>query len=331
MVFFVLMPYNNIPESKWKDMDSCVKRVMSDGKSKSSAIAICHSSIMGKVSDIKSLTKIEGGEIKMDKDKKIEEKIIKQEEVVVEEKKEEVVTPVVEEKKEEAPVVEEKKEEVIEKKEEPKIKDGDACMMADGKTKGMMKDGKCMPEAKKVEKVEDKKEEVKAPEVTVKVDASEFKEVLKEFSKEFSKMVETISKVEEKISKTVSAEKAAEEKKDAPKEVAKVEVAPKEEVKVEKKSDASAEGAILVKLEEIKKEFENRLKKLEDQPAPSKVVFSKDFGGGKDAEEMTVEKINARLDELKKIMNEDPTKYMKENMADEAISLVKNKKALNKK
>lgn len=321
------MPYPGVPEKNLPKMERCVNDLMSDPKNKekypdtkerkSHAIAICHDSIVGKSLDIKNLKKIEGGEINMNEEKKIEEKIIKQEE-----------KPVVEEKKEEVkPVVEEKKDEIVEKK-APQPKDGDACTMEDGKTKGMMKGGKCIPEAKKVEKVEEKKEEVKAPEVTIKVDASEFKEVLKEFSKEISKVVETISKVEEKISKTVPAEKAAEEKKDAPKEVAKVEVAPKEEVK---KSDASAEGAILTKLEEIKKQFEERIAKLESQPAPSKVVFSKDFGGGADAETMTKDKINGRLDELKKMMTDDPAKYMKENMADEAISLVKQKKALAKK
>ncbi len=41
------MPYTNLPKSKWETMDKCVKDVMAQGKSKDSAIAICHSSIVG--------------------------------------------------------------------------------------------------------------------------------------------------------------------------------------------------------------------------------------------------------------------------------------------
>ncbi|HFC76731.1 MAG TPA: hypothetical protein ENJ27_00685 [Candidatus Moranbacteria bacterium] len=43
------MPYPGIPKEKTKEMDSCVKKVMSkNGKTKSEAIAICHTSIMNK-------------------------------------------------------------------------------------------------------------------------------------------------------------------------------------------------------------------------------------------------------------------------------------------
>lgn len=41
------MPYPGIPEEKTADMESCVTKVMSEGKSKEQAIAICHDSIMG--------------------------------------------------------------------------------------------------------------------------------------------------------------------------------------------------------------------------------------------------------------------------------------------
>lgn len=40
------MPYSNVPEEKWGDMDSCVEKVMADGKTKEQAIAICYSSIV---------------------------------------------------------------------------------------------------------------------------------------------------------------------------------------------------------------------------------------------------------------------------------------------
>jgi hypothetical protein len=43
------MPYSNVPKEKWDKMDSCVKKVMAkDGVSKKTAIARCHSSIVGK-------------------------------------------------------------------------------------------------------------------------------------------------------------------------------------------------------------------------------------------------------------------------------------------
>lgn len=42
-------PYNGVPSDKWSDMERCVLKVMAGGKhDKSSAIAICHTSIMGK-------------------------------------------------------------------------------------------------------------------------------------------------------------------------------------------------------------------------------------------------------------------------------------------
>lgn len=41
------MPYGNVPKSLTGKMDRCVQRVMRQGKSKSSAIAICHKSVVG--------------------------------------------------------------------------------------------------------------------------------------------------------------------------------------------------------------------------------------------------------------------------------------------
>lgn len=40
------MPYSNVPENKWEAMDRCVEKVMADGKTKESAIAICYASIV---------------------------------------------------------------------------------------------------------------------------------------------------------------------------------------------------------------------------------------------------------------------------------------------
>lgn len=42
------MPYKNVPKSLWTKMESCVSDVMKQGKSKSSAIAICYRSLMKK-------------------------------------------------------------------------------------------------------------------------------------------------------------------------------------------------------------------------------------------------------------------------------------------
>jgi len=47
-----MSPYAGVPPSKTADMERCVKKVMAEGKSKSSAIAICHTSIMGKEADM---------------------------------------------------------------------------------------------------------------------------------------------------------------------------------------------------------------------------------------------------------------------------------------
>src|SRR2546421_13053189 len=41
------MPYNGIPPEKTAEMERCVKDVMGQGHDKSSAIAICHDSLMG--------------------------------------------------------------------------------------------------------------------------------------------------------------------------------------------------------------------------------------------------------------------------------------------
>jgi hypothetical protein len=48
--FFVYgdtMPYKNVPEDKWDEMDRCKEKVMAKGHDEKSAIAICYSSIMG--------------------------------------------------------------------------------------------------------------------------------------------------------------------------------------------------------------------------------------------------------------------------------------------
>ena len=63
------MPYPNMPEDTWAEMDRCVERVMGEGKDKESAIAICHTSIMGKSADgtlLESAIKIGARNSRMD-------------------------------------------------------------------------------------------------------------------------------------------------------------------------------------------------------------------------------------------------------------------------
>ena len=45
------MPYPGVPEKDWGKMEDCVKKVMAQGHEKSSAIAICHSSIVEALED----------------------------------------------------------------------------------------------------------------------------------------------------------------------------------------------------------------------------------------------------------------------------------------
>jgi len=41
------MPYSGVPRALWPKMERCVEKVMSQGKDKHAAIAICHKSVVG--------------------------------------------------------------------------------------------------------------------------------------------------------------------------------------------------------------------------------------------------------------------------------------------
>ncbi|HET8707380.1 MAG TPA: hypothetical protein VFM46_13835, partial [Pseudomonadales bacterium] len=63
------MPYDNLPESMWADMDSCVEQVMAEGNDKQAAIAICYDSLMNKSARVKPVLDMPdvayfGGEVK---------------------------------------------------------------------------------------------------------------------------------------------------------------------------------------------------------------------------------------------------------------------------
>lgn len=42
------MPWSNVPKSLWPKMERCVTKLKGEGKSESSANAMCYSSIVGK-------------------------------------------------------------------------------------------------------------------------------------------------------------------------------------------------------------------------------------------------------------------------------------------
>ena len=66
------MPYPGVPKELTPKMDSCVKKVMKDGKDKSSAIAICETSIMNQ----KEAKKEEPYEVVSSKEKKPETRLV---------------------------------------------------------------------------------------------------------------------------------------------------------------------------------------------------------------------------------------------------------------
>ena len=61
-------------------------------------------------------------------------------------------------------------------------------------------------------------------------------------------------------------------------------------------------------------------------------IVEKGFGGGvsKDEAKKELDKVEKRLDELKKIKDSNPSQYEKENLVQEAISLLRQKTDLSK-
>ena len=57
------MPWNNLPESDWPAMESCVNKVMAQGHDKQSASAICYTSIVGKKSIDEAIQMLKDGKI----------------------------------------------------------------------------------------------------------------------------------------------------------------------------------------------------------------------------------------------------------------------------
>jgi len=335
------MPYPGIPNEKTEQMDRCVVGVMADSKMKakyksskdrkSHAIAICNASIMSGKGNIdidiqkyldedlnsklveywkKTNThkmklpqtdinivvseKIEkGGEINMT-DKKI---LKKDDEVVVEDApKEEVVadTP---------------KEVVVE----------DVAS-----EKAVVEPAKISVEEPKVE--EPVKEEVEPEEPKVEEKPSEEEKVE---GIDFSKLETLLRKV---VGETLV--KVDEPKVDEPKVEDKPAEEPAEEVvdKVETSSMEKIEGAI-AKVSEQLSDLEKRLKVIEEQPAPSKVVSPVVVSKSDVSEDANprLTEINKRLDELNDLKESNPIKYSNNKMWNEAFKLMDERDSMMRK
>ena len=195
------------------------------------------------------------------------------------------------------------------------------------------------------EEVEKAEEEVEKAE---EVEKTEEKAEAKEEPKAYEALLDAISKLNEKIdglSELVkqSPDEGVAATEETPKEGAKSE-APEEEVtkvdepepepeeekaeaKTEKvdKADTSSDGdsEVLKALEEM----QARIKKLEEAPAPSKVVVSKGFVGSLKEDTNRLDEISKRLKEIEKIRDDEPNRYT-ESLMDEALTLVDERKML---
>lgn len=296
-------------------MDRCVKDVMAQGKDKDKAIAICYTSIMGKLDTIIN-SNIQGGEkpvTKKQKVKKVEvkvEDIKKDEEVVVETKVEE--NPV-EEPKVEEPIKEEPKTEEPVKEEKPKTEEPT-------KTEEPV-----APVTEEPVKEEPKVEEKVETAQVVKIDTSALEETLAKVVKRLSVVSKRISKVAKSIKTPAEGAPVEEQPKVEVKKIKKVKT-PKEEVKVEKTDTSSGEvsKAILSELKDLKE----RLLKLENSPAPSKVIMSKSYLLEDDDEpKAALEKIEKRLSELDEIRKASPVAFT-DALQNEAFSLINKRDAI---
>lgn len=347
------MPYPGVPDDKTDEMERCVEHLMSQGKDKSSAIAICHTSIVGnKKKSKKADIDLKGGDKNM-KDKKIEKKeeIKKDDEVkpeaapaeaapaeVKEEQPVEEAEIVAEEPK--APGEEEKKEEP--KAEEPKAEEPKEEPKEEVKEEAPaeVKEEEKKEEAPAEKPVEEPKPEEPAKAAMLPMDKerlSKIESLLEKAADLITKMAE-VKKVQDQApaegvpdaNKETLEPKAEEAKEEAKAEEVKPEVAPEPA-----KSDTSSGGAsdaeatVTKALEDFKKDILGRLEKLESMPAPSKAkVFSKNFNGEDvvdDVQELS--KVEKRLEEIDKLRKDSPHLYTNE-LIDEAFRLIEKKKTL---
>lgn len=149
------------------------------------------------------------------------------------------------------------------------------------------------------------------------------------FKKLEDKLVEKFDALKADLQKTASTEEAS---KDKP--VEKTEKVSKEEDKVEK-TDTSSEGAVVTKdtvLMGILNDIKERVKKIEEQPMPSKAhVYAKSFDGEVPNQQGTeLQKVQSELDELTKERDKNPELFTKDvKKVDRAMTLIARKKALS--
>ncbi len=265
---------------------------------------------------------------KLNKEKEQEEAIAK---AVTEEKAEEVEKKDKTVEVKETPVVEEKTEEKTDEKSSEKVEETEEVVETTE-----------VPVETVEEKVEEKTDEESSE--TVEKTEEKIEETQKACGKKKSKTSKKIKsilrtvkaldvkmeKVLESLAKVSVPAEGASEIVETPKEEEKVEAEKIDKVdsEVEKSQDkSSGESAKL--LETIEK-LQDRIKKLEDLPAPSKVVLSKNFISEEQTEESELQKIEDRLSEIQQIRKSDPQKYQKQNLVDEAFSLIEKKRELSK-
>jgi hypothetical protein len=192
------MPYPGVPKQKEKKMERCVANLVSQGKSKSSAIAICRKSIMGgkKLDNLSNDVNKNRKEVNKKesmakaKNKDIEKDVKKQDEEVVEEEVKEEEAPAEAEAEkpeaeaEEAPAEDESEEEVEEvvEKDEPEA-DADE------------------PESEEVEEEAEAEEAEDEGEVEKNLDPIEVLKAIKEM-KDPAEMREAIQSALEQLTKT---------------------------------------------------------------------------------------------------------------------------------
>lgn len=251
----------------------------------------------------------EGKGVKTEVVKKKKEKLEKKEDEIVEEEVEED-TEVEGDEAEEESVEEESTEKAEDTEEEDETESEDEAEEED--------------EEPEEEETEEEEESEKAETAEVTLGVEELKSLFKSLSEELGETLgERLDNLEELL-KSAPTEGASDEETPEEEEVDE----PEEEETKKVKDGASSEGA-----EKILKNLENlaeRVKKLEESPAPSSVVVSKVVGDEDGNEtDSDLDKIEKRLDELYKIRKSEPHKFTDELQA-EAFKLLDKKTALER-
>lgn len=183
--------------------------------------------------------------------------------------------------------------------------------------------------------------EEEGEEIIVKLSFDDLKPELEKFVTPLVEKVDALTEkfdtLTEKLAKQAPAEAGSDTKETTTEKAEKAEKtadASTEDVTKSGKSSegASANEAILKSINELKESFETRIKALEDQPAPSKVVVfrkGQTEDGGEEGGENRVKAIETRLAEIAKVRDTDPIGYNRQpQLADEAMELIAEKRYL---